>query len=137
MAEKLFLNSKVRFTRARKLVAEVLYEQNEHPDAEQIHENLRKKGHKLSLATVYRTLSLFEAHKLVEAHDFGDGRSRYEWRTETHKNHHHHIIDIETGKVIEFRNETLEIIKNRIARENGFKIVDERLELFCTPIPKK
>jgi Fur family ferric uptake transcriptional regulator len=120
-------------TGPRRVIARVLSESDDHPDVETVYARVSKRDSKIGLATVYRTLRLFEEAKILERHDFGDGRARYEEATDEH---HDHLIDIKTGEVIEFQNEEIEAIQRRIAEELGYELVDHRLELFGTKLPR-
>ncbi len=120
-------------TGQRRVIARVLSDAADHPDVEELYRRAAKIDDKISIATVYRTMKLFEDAAIVERHDFGDGRARYE---EIPEQHHDHLIDLRTGKVVEFVNEEIERLQERIARELGYKLVDHRLELFCIPLDK-
>jgi Fur family ferric uptake transcriptional regulator len=121
----------LKMTGQRRVIARVLGESQDHPDVETLHQRAAKQDPKISIATVYRTVRLFEESGIIERHDFGDGRARYEEAPETH---HDHLLDVKTGKVIEFANEEIEKLQERIARELGFKLVDHRLELYGVPL---
>lgn len=121
-------------TEQRRVIARVLSESDDHPDVEALYRRAAKIDSRISLATVYRTVKLFEDAQIIERHDFGDGRARYE---EMPEEHHDHLIDLRTGKVIEFANEEIEKLQERIARELGYKLVDHRLELLCVPLDDK
>ena len=123
----------LRITDQRKVIAQVLSEAEDHPDVEKLHERAAAIDPGISIATVYRTVRLFEEAGILERHDFGDGRARYEAAPESH---HDHLIDVETGKVIEFRNEQVERLQREIAEKLGFKLVDHRLELYGVPVGK-
>ncbi|MBL8687835.1 MAG: transcriptional repressor [Rhodospirillaceae bacterium] len=120
-------------TEQRRVIARVLSESQDHPDVEQVHRRAAEIDARISIATVYRTVRLFEEASILERHDFGDGRARYE---EVPEAHHDHLIDVETGKVIEFRNEQVERLQREIAEKLGFKLVDHRLELYGVPLVK-
>jgi Fur family transcriptional regulator, ferric uptake regulator len=120
-------------TEQRRVIARVLSEAHDHPDVDQLHRRANQIDARISIATVYRTVRLFEEANILERHDFGDGRARYE---EVPESHHDHLIDVESGKVIEFRNEQVERLQREIAEKLGFKLVDHRLELFGVPIAK-
>ena len=120
-------------TEQRRVIARVLSDAHDHPDVEQVHRRAAEVDPRISIATVYRTVRLFEEANILERHDFGDGRARYE---EVPDSHHDHLIDVESGKVIEFRNEQVEKLQREIAEKLGFKLVDHRLELFGVPIGK-
>ncbi|MCS6857648.1 MAG: transcriptional repressor [Sandaracinaceae bacterium] len=117
-------------TEQRRLIAKVLAESTDHPDVETVYARASAIDRRIGLATVYRTLKLFEEAGILERHDFGDGRARYE---EVPESHHDHLIDIVSGKVIEFRNDEIEAIQQRIAEEHGYRLVDHRLELYVVP----
>lgn len=125
--EKLCIAKGLRMTEQRRVIARVLSESQDHPDVEELHRRAYARDKHISIATVYRTVRLFEEAGILERHDFRDGRSRYE---EVPEAHHDHLIDIESGDVIEFQNEEIERLQARIAEELGFKLVDHRLELY-------
>ena len=118
-------------TGQRRIIARALSESHDHPDVELLHKRASKIDPHISIATVYRTVKLFEEAGIIERHDFGDGRSRYEEASDTH---HDHLIDIRSGKVIEFRNEEIEAIQEVIAKRLGYRLVDHRLELYAVPL---
>ncbi|MDG1287196.1 MAG: Fur family transcriptional regulator [Rickettsiales bacterium] len=122
----------LKMTGQRKVIAKVLGEAKDHPDVEMLYARANKVDSKISIATVYRTVKLFEESGIIEKHDFGDGRSRYEAADEDE--HHDHLIDLRTGKVVEFTNEQIEKLQEKVAKELGYKIVDHRLELYCVPL---
>ncbi len=122
----------MKMTDQRRVIARVLSDSKDHPDVEDVYRRASKIDPKISIATVYRTLRLFDIANIIDRHDFGDGRARYEIAAEG--SHHHHLIDMKTGHVLEFENEELESIKRRIARELGYRLVGERLELYGVPI---
>jgi Fur family ferric uptake transcriptional regulator len=121
----------LRITEQRRVIARVLSEARDHPDVEELHRRASAVDKGISIATVYRTVRLFEEAGILERHDFRDGRSRYE---PTPDEHHDHLIDIETGNVIEFHDEELEKLQNAIADRLGFRLVDHRLELYGVPL---
>ena len=123
----------LRITEQRRVIAQVLSDAEDHPDVEELHRRAAAIDAGISIATVYRTVRLFEEAGILERHDFGDGRARYEERPEEH---HDHLINLETGEVIEFRNDEVEALQERIARELGFTLVDHRMELYGRPIGK-
>jgi len=131
--EQLCTDQRLRMTGQRRVIARVLSAAHDHPDVEEVYRRANAVDPRISLSTVYRTLRLFEAKGILERHDFGAGRGRYEEAT---RRHHDHLIDIETGKVIEFRNEEIEQIQERVARELGFSLVGHKLELYGTPIKR-
>jgi Fur family transcriptional regulator, ferric uptake regulator len=117
----------LRITDQRRVIARVLSESTDHPDVEKLHERSVAVDPRISIATVYRTVRLFEEAGILDKHDFGDGRARYEAAPEAH---HDHLIDVETGKVIEFVDPELESLQRQIAEKLGFRLVDHRMELF-------
>ena len=121
-------------TDQRRVVAKVLSEATDHPDVEALYARASKIDPRISIATVYRTVKLFEDAHVIERHDFGDGRARYE---EMPDEHHDHLIDLRSGKVVEFHNEEIEKLQIKIARALGYKLVDHRLELLCVPLDDK
>jgi len=129
--EKLCVAKGLRMTDQRRVIARVLSQSDDHPDAEELHRRASDEDPRISLATVYRTVRLFEEAGIIERHDFRDGRSRYE---EVGDEHHDHLIDLKTGEVIEFVNEEIERLQEAIARKLGYKLVDHRLELYGVPL---
>lgn len=125
--EKLCVDKGLRMTEQRRIIARVLSEAEDHPDAEELHRRASAQDNRISLATVYRTVRLFEDAGIIERHDFRDGRSRYE---EAADEHHDHLIDMNSGEVIEFYDEEIERLQEAIARKLGYKLVDHRLELY-------
>lgn len=121
----------MRLTGQRRVIAQVLDDSNDHPDVEELYARAQKIDDNISLATVYRTVKLFEDAGIIEKHDFGDGRARYETLPEEH---HDHLIDVKSGNVIEFHDQRIEELQEAIARELGYKIVDHRLELYAVPL---
>ena len=121
----------MKMTEQRRIIARVLSEADDHPDVEEVYNRASACDSRISIATVYRTVRLFEEANILEKYDFGDGRARYE---EAHDDHHDHLIDVKTGKVIEFFNEEIEALKTKIARDHGYELIDHRLELFAKPI---
>lgn len=117
-------------TDQRRVIARVLSDASDHPDAEELYRRASSLDPHISIATVYRTVKLFEDAGILERHDFRDGRSRYE---EVPDAHHDHLIDVQSGRVIEFRNEEIEKLQRRVAEELGFELVDHRLELYAVP----
>ena len=129
--EQLCHDKGLRITEQRKVIAKVLGESEDHPDVETLHARASAVDPNISIATVYRTVRLFEEAGILERHEFGNGRSRYEAVSEEH---HDHLIDVESGKVVEFHDEELEQLKARVAERLGFKLVDHRLELYGVPL---
>ncbi|MFM9942647.1 MAG: Fur family transcriptional regulator [Hyphomicrobiaceae bacterium] len=132
--EKLCLEHGLRMTGQRRTIAQVLSAAADHPDVEEVYRRANAVDHRISLSTVYRTLKLFERKGILARHDFGAGRQRYEAAP---REHHDHLIDIETGGVIEFHNDEIEKIQERVARDLGFKLVGHRLQLFGVPLKRK
>ena len=124
----------MRMTEQRKIIAKVLSSSKDHPDVEELYQRSAKIDKNISLATVYRTVKLFEDAGILEKHEFKDGRSRYE---KTPEGHHDHLIDIDTGDVIEFQSEEIEKLKKKIAQQLGFDIIDHRLEIYAIKIKNK
>ncbi len=131
--EKLCIEKGMRMTEQRRTIARVLSDAKDHPDAEELHRRAGKLDASISLATVYRTVKLFEDAGIIERHDFRDGRSRYE---ELPAEHHDHLIDVKSGDVIEFMSEEIEQLQKDIAHKLGYKLVDHRLELYGVPLKK-
>ncbi|NBC20166.1 MAG: transcriptional repressor [Alphaproteobacteria bacterium] len=129
--EKLCIEKGLRMTQPRRIIARVLSEADDHPDAEELHRRANGLDASISLATVYRTVKLFADYDIIERHDFRDGRSRFE---EMPEEHHDHLIDVRTGKVVEFHNEEIERLQEEIARQLGYRLVDHRLELYAVPL---
>ena len=121
----------MRMTDQRRVIAQVIESSADHPDVEELYRRASAIDPRISLSTVYRTVNLFEEAGLVTKHDFKDGRARFEPIPDEH---HDHLIDIRSGKVIEFRNEEIEAIQEVIAKRLGYKLVDHRLELYATPL---
>ena len=122
-----FLKIGVRITLPRKIILEVIESSEDHPDVEEVYKRSTDIDDQISIATVYRTVRLFEEADILERHDFRDGRSRYELVTESH---HDHMIDIESGEVIEFFDDEIEQLQKDIAKKLGYKLVDHRMELY-------
>ena len=125
--EQLCADKGLRITEQRRVIARVLSESEDHPDVEQLHRRASRIDPKISIATVYRTVRLFEEAGILDRHDFGDGRARYEAAPEAH---HDHLIDVETGKVVEFVDPELEALQRQIAERLGYRLVDHRMELY-------
>lgn len=132
--EALCAEKGLRITEQRRVIARVLSEAEDHPDVERVHERSSAIDPGISIATVYRTVRLFEEAGILERHDFGDGRSRYEAAPEAH---HDHLVDVETGNVIEFVDPELEQLQKQIAEKLGFRLVDHRMELYGVAIDRK
>ena len=123
----------VRLTDQRKLVAKVMSGSDDHPDVDELHKRVAKLDSKISIATVYRTVKLFEEAGIVAKHDFKGNKARYE---QTTQEHHDHLIDINTGEITEFVNEDIEKLQKQVAEKLGYKLVDHRLELYGSKIKK-
>ncbi len=123
----------LRITEQRRVIARVLSDSEDHPDVEKLHERAAAVDSRISIATVYRTVRLFEEAGILDKHDFGDGRARYEAAPEAH---HDHLIDVETGKVVEFVDPELEALQRQIAEKLGYRLVDHRMELFGVRIDR-
>lgn len=131
--EQLCLDKGMRMTDQRRVIAKVLSESEDHPDVEEVYNRASAIDSKISIATVYRTVRLFEEAGILERHDFRDGRSRYEMQSD---DHHDHLIDLDSGEVLEFTNEEIERLQEEIARKMGFKLVDHRMELYGVPLSR-
>lgn len=129
--EKLCVEKGLRMTDQRRVIARILSDAEDHPDAEELHRRAAAEDDRISLATVYRTVRLFEEAGIIERHDFRDGRARYE---EASEDHHDHLIDLRSGEVIEFVNEEIERLQEAVARKLGYRLVDHRLELYAVPL---
>ena len=129
--EKACIDKGMKMTGQRRVIARVLSDAEDHPDVEEVYRRASEIDPRISIATVYRTVRLFEEAEILERHDFGDGRARYEEATD---DHHDHLIDIKTSRVIEFQNDEIEALQDRIAREHGFRLVGHRLELYGVPL---
>lgn len=132
--EKLCVERGMRMTDQRRVVARVLSQSHDHPDVEELYRRASAVDPHISIATVYRTVRLFEEAGVVEKHDFGDGRSRYE---EASDDHHDHLIDTRSGEVIEFYDEEIEKLKTAIAERLGFRLIGHKLELYGVPMEDK
>ncbi|MGH2928467.1 MAG: Fur family transcriptional regulator [Solirubrobacteraceae bacterium] len=132
--EKLCLEKGLKMTGPRRIIARVLSAASNHPDADEVHRRAAKLESRISLATVYRTLRLFEEQGILARRDFGDGRARYE--AEGSRHHHDHLIDLQTGRVVEFESEEIEELQAKLARRLGYRLVNHRLELYGVPLRK-
>ena len=132
--ERLCVDKGLKMTEQRRIIARVLSEAEDHPDVEQVYQRASKIDQRISLATVYRTVRLFEQANILERHDFGDGRARYE---EARNEHHDHLIDITSGSVIEFADNDIERLQSEVARRLGFELVDHRLSLYGIPLEEE
>ena len=133
LIEKKCIKNGVRLTDQRKLIAVVMSESKDHPDVDELHKRVSKLDPKISIATVYRTVKLFEESGIVSKHDFKGNKARYEEATQEH---HDHLIDINTGEITEFVNDDIEKLQKKVAEKLGYKLVDHRLELYGTKIKK-
>jgi Fur family ferric uptake transcriptional regulator len=129
--EKKCLDKGLKMTTQRRVIARVLSESDDHPDVEMLYHRAVEADPKISVATVYRTVKLFEEAGIIERHDFGDGRSRYEEHPEEH---HDHLVDLKSGKVIEFVNKEIEKLQVAVAEKLGYRLVGHRLELYGVPL---
>jgi Fur family ferric uptake transcriptional regulator len=124
----------MRMTEQRRVIARVLASSADHPDVEELYKRCAGIDDRISISTVYRTVKLFEDAGIIERHDFREGRARYEQMRESH---HDHLIDLRSGKVIEFQSEDIERLQAEIARKLGYRLVDHRLELYALPLDDK
>ncbi len=129
--EQRCIDKGMRMTEQRRIIAGVLEDAVDHPDTEELYIRASKIDPRISISTVYRTVALFEDAGIIDRHDFRDGRARYEPVPESH---HDHLIDMKTGKVIEFRNEEIEALQDAIAKTLGYRLVDHRMELYGVPV---
>ena len=123
----------IRLTDQRRLVAKAMSDSHDHPDVDELHKRVNKLDPKISIATVYRTVKLFEEAGIIAKHDFKGNKARYE---QTTQEHHDHLIDINTGEITEFVNEDIEKLQKKVAEQLGYKLVDHRLELYGSKIKK-
>ena len=123
----------VRLTDQRKIIAQVMSDARDHPDVDELHKRVTLVDRKISIATVYRTVKLFEESGIVEKHDFKGGKARYE---QSPDEHHDHLIDINSGTIIEFVDKEIEKLQNEVAKKLGYKLVDHKLELYGSKIKK-
>lgn len=132
--EALCAEKGLRITEQRRVIARVISDADDHPDVEELYRRASAIDPKISIATVYRTVRLFEEAGVLDRHDFGDGRARYEAAPESH---HDHLIDVETGRVIEFVDPELEALQKVIAERLGYRLVDHRMELYGVATDRK
>ena len=123
----------VKLTDQRKIIAKIMSESNDHPDVDELYNRVSKIDSKISIATVYRTVKLFEESGILAKHDFKGGKARYE---EAPEEHHDHLIDINSGEIIEFVDKDIESLQNKVAKKLGYKLVDHKLELYGSKIKK-
>ena len=129
--EQRCIEKNMKMTEQRRVIARVLSVSKDHPDVEEVHRRAIKTDTRISIATVYRTVRLWEEFGILDRHDFGDGRSRYEEVTDEH---HDHLINVKSGSVIEFQNAEIEALQETIARKHGMELVGHKLELYGVPI---
>ncbi|MEP9354568.1 Fur family transcriptional regulator [Xanthobacter sp. KR7-65] len=129
--EEACLAKGMRMTEQRRIIARVLSGAQDHPDVEELHRRAVAIDDNISISTVYRTVKMLEDAGIIERHDFGDGRARYEQMPDEH---HDHLIDLRSGRVIEFRSEEIEALQEAIARRLGFRLRGHRLELYAVPL---
>ena len=132
--EKNCLGKGIKLTGARRLIAQILSESNDHPDVEMVLQRVQQLDAKIGMATVYRTVKLFEEANIIARHDFRDGRSRYEEMPDIH---HDHLIDVRSGGIIEFHNQEIEDLQQKVAEKLGYQLIGHRLELYAIPLKKK
>ena len=132
--EKRCIDLGMRMTEQRRVIASVLSDADDHPDVEEVYRRASEMDPRISIATVYRTVRMFEEAGIIDRHDFGDGRARYE---PVPDEHHDHLIDVQSGRVIEFTNERVEKLQKEIAAELGYELVDHRLELYGVALSNK
>ncbi|HEY1723767.1 MAG TPA: Fur family transcriptional regulator [Magnetospirillaceae bacterium] len=128
--EQRCIDKGMKMTEQRRVIAKVLSDSVDHPDVEALHRRAVAIDPNISIATVYRTVRLFEEANILERHDFGQGRARYEQATDSH---HDHLIDVQSGHVIEFQSDEIEALQQKIAQKYGFKLVGHKLELYAVP----
>jgi len=131
--ERLCQKKGLKMTEQRRVIARVLSDSDDHPDVEMLHRRANAVDARISIATVYRTVRLFEEANILERHEFGDGRARYE---EVSESHHDHLINLQSGEVVEFRNEKIEELQRKVAEDLGYELIEHRLELYAVPIKK-
>jgi Fur family ferric uptake transcriptional regulator len=128
--EQKCIDKGLKMTEQRRLIARIIAEAKDHPDTEEVYRRVSAKDKTVGIATVYRTIKLLEENNIIEKHDFGDGKARYE---ELKEQHHDHIINVKTGEVIEFFDAEIEKLQEKIAAKYGFKLVDHRMDLYVMP----
>lgn len=131
--ERLCQKKGLKMTEQRRVIARVLSDSDDHPDVEMLHRRANAVDARISIATVYRTVRLFEEANILERHEFGDGRARYE---EVSESHHDHLINLQSGEVVEFKNEEIEKLQRKVAEDLGYELIEHRLELYAVPIKK-
>ncbi len=133
--EKLCAERKIKLTENRRIIAKVVSNSDDHPDVEEIYQRASKINPKIGIATVYRTMAMFEELELIAKHDFG-GSNKARYEIINHNEHHDHLIDVVSNKVHEFFNQELENLKDKIAKDMGYELIGHRLELYCKPIKR-
>ena len=131
--EQKCISKGVKLTGQRKIIARIMSEAEDHPDVDELYKRVTKVDPKISIATVYRTVKLFEEAGILAKHDFKGGKARYE---EMRESHHDHLIDVKTGEIIEFVDEEIEKLQKKVSEKLGYKLVDHKLELYATKIKK-
>ena len=131
--ERICQEKGLRMTEQRRVIARVMSVSEDHPDVEMLYQRVNAVDARISIATVYRTVRLFEEFDILERHEFGNGRARYE---EISKRHHDHLINLQSGEVLEFRNEEIEELQRQVAEKLGYKLIEHRLELYAVPLRK-
>jgi len=129
--EQICIDRGMKMTGQRRVIAQVLSDSLDHPNVDEVYHRASQIDPKISIATVYRTVRLFDEANILEKHDFGDGSARYEEATE---DHHDHLINVRNGKIVEFQNEGIEALQKNIAEKHGLKLVGHRLELYGVPL---
>ncbi len=124
----------LKMTEQRKVIVQVLADSKDHPDVELVYKRASEIDNNIGIATVYRTIRLFEENNIIQRHEFREGKFRYE---EVRDEHHDHLIDVRSGKVVEFQNDAIEELQKRVAKELGYELIDHRLELYGVPIKDK
>ena len=130
--EKICEEKNIKLTKNRRIIAQIVSESNDHPSVEEIWSRVSKISPNIGIATIYRSLKIFEENNIIAKHDFGEGKIRYEEINED--DHHDHLVDIKNGKIVEFYKEDIERLKEKIAKDFGYKLVDHRLELYVVPL---
>ena len=128
------LSKGVKLTDQRRIIAQVMSKSTDHPDVDELYKRVSKIDNKISIATVYRTVKLFEESGILTKHEFKGGKARYE---ELNEGHHDHLIDIKTGEIIEFVDEEIEKLQHKVAKKYGYKLVDHKLELYGIKLNSK
>ena len=132
--EQKCIDKGVKLTEQRKIIAKVMSESNDHPNVDELYNRVSRIDNKISIATVYRTVKLFEESGILTKHEFKGGKARYE---ELSESHHDHLIDVKTGEIIEFVDEEIEKLQKKVAEKHGYKLVDHKLELYGVKVNSK